>query len=327
MCAKVYRGRDGKKKYEWFEDKVNILWDTAAASGSPFSDSLYIDTAALLSAQNHKLIRQGHLFRIKNMRVFTKDTTDVWTVKVGVLPRTFAVRNSWVKAKALWDEMNASASTNIGGLSIYPKWHDFKVYFNNAHRLDTIDNPDGLMPRDMDGDTLSQDEWAYSQFSDSGATADNWYVHMLGDHSISGSDNNFQSVGIVRAYEEAKVKPTELDPVVPANIQLSPWGRLFGDDDQTNDVIDRLDEDNDLPPYGDNYYGAGSTGEGGHLVQVAQRLQNPNQSSGTSTFSIPNFTAPLGLIRFEVDDNESMTVGTGGIEISFEVEILGPMDM
>lgn len=325
--AKVYRGRDGKKKYEWMETRVNIQWDGASNSGSPYSDSLYIDTAALLSAQNHKLVRQGHLFRIKNMKVFTKDTSDTWTFRVATLPKTFAVRNAWVKAKALWDEMNATATQNISGPAIYPKWHDFKVFMNDAHRLDTGDNPFGLRPCDMDSNQLIQDEWTYSQYSDSGSSSDNWYVHMLGDHAVIGSDNNFASVGIVRAYEESRVKPTESDPVVPANIQLSPWGRLFGDDDQTNDVVDNLDDDNDLPPYGAHYYGADTVGAGGHLVAVSNRLQNANQASGSAVFGIPGFVAPLGLIRFEVDDNDNMSVGTGGIEISFDVEILGPMDM
>ena len=327
MCAKVYRGRDGKKKYEWMEHKVNVEWNSPQGTSQPFSDSLYIDTAALLSAQNHKLIRQGQIFRIKNMKLSTKDTSDQWTFKVGVLPRTFAVRNSWVKAKAMFDEMNAIASDKIGGPTIYPKWHDFKVYMNNAHRLDTGDNPDGIKPVDMDGNQLAQDEWCYSQYSDSGSASDNWHVHMLGDHAVIGSDNNFASVGILRAYEESRVKPTEVDPVVPADIQLSPWGRLFGDDDQTNDVINHLDDCNDLPPYGANYYGATSIGEGGHLVQISHKLQNAGNASGSSTFAVPSFTAPLGLIRVEVDDNDSMTIGTGGIEISFDVEILGPMDM
>lgn len=328
MCAKVYRGRDGKKKYEWFEDRVNLVWQEAEATASPYSDSLYIDTAALLSAQNHKLIRQGHIFKIKNMKISTKETGDQYTFKVGVLPRTFAVRNSWVKAKALWDEMNANASMLVGGPSIYPKWHDFKVYFNNAHRLDGEDNADGIAPIDMDGNHIGQDEWAYSQFSDSGSTADNWYVHMLGDHATqAGSDSNFTSVGIVRAYEESRVKPTEVDPVVPANIQLSPWGRLFGDDDQTNDVVDRLDDDNDMPPYGAHYLGADTVGAGGHQVQVAHKIQNAGNASGSASFTVPSFTAPLGLIRLEVDDNDSMDIGSGGVEISFEVEILGPMDM
>jgi hypothetical protein len=323
----VYKGRDGKKKYEWMENKINVLWDSAAASGSPYSDSLYIDVAALLSAQNRKLVRQGQIFRIKNFRVFTKDTTDEWSFKIGVLPKTWMTRNAWVKAKALWDEMNAMAASNLGGSSIYPKWHDFKVYMNNAHRLDTGDNPDGIAPRDMDGQLAGMDEWAYSQYSDSGSTADNWFVHMLGDHVNIGSDANFSSVGIIQAYQESRVKLTEnSEPDLPVNMQLSPWGRLFGDDDQTNDVVDRLDSDNDSPPYGDAYIG-GSVHAGGHLVQVGQRLGTVNHNVSSATFSIPTFTAPLGLIRFEVDDDNNMTIGSGGIEISFEVEILGSMDM
>ena len=133
--AKVYRGKGGKKKYDWMENHVKLKWvgtdgPSSDSSANQYGDSAYIDVAQHLSLLNRKLIRQGQIFRITNLRVFSQQTTEQLRFKVSVIPRTWMTRNSWVKAKALFDEMNAVAAQNVGGPSVFPKWHDFKVYMD-----------------------------------------------------------------------------------------------------------------------------------------------------------------------------------------------------
>ena len=326
MCAKLYTGRDGKKKYDWTEMSVKLKWEGASSSSSPYSDSLYIDTFQMLSMINHKLIPQGQLARIKNFRIFSQHVAEQLRFKVGVIPRTWMTRNAWVKSKAMFDEMNALAAANVGGESVYPKWHDYKVYMNNAHRLQS--GTDVLYPSDMDDDVLNYGtvgEWKYAEFSDSGATSDNYFVHMLGDHVVTGSDDNFQSVGIIQAYKESRAKQPASSPTLETNMDKSPWGRLFGDDDQTNDVFDDLESNNDQPPYQDAFIG-GSEFTGGLQVGVGT-LSNTNNDKGTQAVRLPNFVAPCGLIRLELDDVNNFDTTATGIEIHFDVEILGKMDM
>ena len=324
--VKTYRGNNGKTKYDWFENHVKLRWNEAeGVSASSFADSLYIDVAQHLSAINRKMVAQGQIFRISNMRLWSHHTAEQLRFKVGIIPRTWMTRNSYVKAKALWDEMNALATTNVGGSSVYPKWHDFKVYMDTSHRLQpATDTP---LPSDVDDNIVGSGEWLYSQYSDSGTVADNYYVHMLGDHTQqAGSDDNFTSVGIIQAYQESRVKLTAPLPLLPTTMDRSPWGRLFGDDDQTGDVFDRLESDNDMPPYhADNYVGATSMPQG---IQIAVgTLPNLNNDKGIGAVRVPTFEAPLGLIRLEIDDVNAFDASTNGIEITFDVEILGRMDM
>lgn len=333
MARKVYKGRDGKKKYNWMETHVKLKWvgsdgPSSNSSAAQYGDSAYIDVAQHLSLLNRKLIRQGQLFRITNFRLFTQQTTEQLRFKLSVIPRTWMTRNAWVKSKALFDEMNALAAQNVGGSSVYPKWHDYKVYMDSSHRLQpAVDIP---LPSDLDDNALTygtDGEWVYSQFSDSGSSSDNWFVHMLGDHTtVSGNDDNFSSVGIIRAYEESRVVPHAPSPVLPSNMDESPWGRLFGDDDQTGDVFDRLETDNDCPPYHRTSYVGAATMTSGVQVGVGT-LSNTNNDKGSLAVRVPNFVAPCGLIRLEIDDVNTWDFESQGIEIEFDVEILGPMDM
>ena len=149
---------------------------------------------------------------------------------------------------------------------------------------------------------------------------------MLGDHvQAAGNDSNWTSVGIIQAYKESRAKQPASSPTLPSNMDESPWGRLFGDDDQTTDVFDDLESNNDQPPYQDAFIG-GAEFVGGLQVGVGT-LSNTNNDKGTQAVRLPNFVAPCGLIRLELDDTNSFDTTATGIEIHFDVEILGKMDM
>lgn len=329
--VRKYRGKKSKS-YDWMQTHVNLKWTTAGTDASPYADSVYIDVAQCLSALNRKLVRQGQLFRIRNMRAYTNDTDPNVTIAVGAIPTTWMTRNAWVKAKALWDEMNDAATTDIGSRSVYPKWHDFKVFMDTNHRTEhagASSTDADLMPVSFTDGAITGGEWAYSKFADSGSTSDNYDVHMLGIHS--GSAGAWNSVGLIHAYAQSRTYPktdlTATDQEVAASIEDSPWALLFGDDDQTSDVIDNLQADNDDPPYHQTLYNGGSLGGSGYKVAITPLQNLNNKAGGTSLTNIaPSFVAPCGLIRIEID-GEASTASMQGVHISFDVDILGPMDM
>jgi len=315
-------------KYDWMQTQVKLKWTEAGASSGAFSDSVYVDVAKCLSVLNRKLVRQGQLFRIKNFRAYTNDTSPNATIKVGALPTNWVTRNSWVKAKALWDEMNAMATDNIGGSTIYPKYHDFKIYMDYNHYTENLGSADeDLLPVDFNDVQIAQGDWDYSAFADSGDSSDEYWVGMLGPHQ--GSTGAWTYVGLINAYEESRARPqlsaTMTDQTTEPHTELSPWARLFGDDDQTVEVVTDLQNKNDAPPYDRDDYPGGTTFANGSVVGFT-RLQHLNATFGTGTSSLPSFVAPCGLIRIEID-GESSTADMQGVHISFDVDILGPMDM
>lgn len=312
--ARVRKGKG--RKYDWMQTKLSFQ-DDVSASGSPHADSLYIDVARCLSLLNRKLVRQGHLFRIKGMRIYS-DSNDTFRVKVTTLPTNWVVRNAWVKARALWNKMNAIAAEDAGGSTIYPKYHDFKVYMNAGHKS----QGQTIIPVDADGNQVSTvgAEWVYSEYADSGSTSDNYDVKMLGAHD--GTSTNYTCVGLIDAYRQSRVQPHSADPMLPGDILTSPWLKLFGDDDQTGDVVTNLNEDNDSPPYPGTIYIGDGADDGGFTVGTCT-AGKPATAANITT--IPSFVAPLGLIRVEIDDTADMS--NVPIHISFDVDILGPMDM
>ena len=321
------RRKTRKSKVVKMEHHVNLKWTEAGSSDSPYSDSVYIDTAQCASILNRKLVRQGQMFRIKNMRIHTNDTSPNATIKVGVIPQSWPTFNSYRKARALWHKMNAMALENASE-GLYPKYHDFKVYMDANHYTENTTGTadENLLPVDFNDTEAPSGEWVYSKYADSGGTSDEYFAWMLGAHS--GSTGAWTGVGLIQAYAESRALPqadaTVAGDLHPADVEKSPWVRLFGDDDQTFEVIENLEGDNDSPPYDRVSYPGGSSNMANGKVVHFSRLQTVNSTTGTAIFSIPSFDAPLGLIRVEIDA-ESSTASMQGVHIQFDYEILGEM--
>lgn len=316
-----------KSKVRKMEHSVKLKWTEAGNNSEPYSDSVYIDVAQCASILNRKLIRQGQMFRIKNMRMYTNDTSPNATIKVGVISQAWPTFNAYRKARAMWHKMNAMALENASA-GLYPKYHDFKVYMDANHYSESTTGgaDENLIPRDFNDTEYATGEWAYSKFADSGSTSNEYHAWMLGGHS--GNTGSWTGVGLIEAYGQSRALPqvdaTVSDGLHPASVQDSPWVRLFGDDDQTNEIIDNLEGENDSPPYSRaEYPGADGNGAGGKVVSF-NRLQTLNHSLGTGILSVPAFDAPLGLIRIEIDA-ESSTADMQGVHITFDYEIVGEM--
>ena len=144
------RSRDGR--YQKFETRLAFNANVTADA----QDSAYIDVAQCLSLVNRKLVRQGHVFKIKNMRSYSVDgdANNACNTRVSVLPRTWMMFNAYKKARSLWNQMNLEAMDALGSQNL-PKYYDFKVYFDrehfdNQHNSDGGDITENLLP--IDGD-------------------------------------------------------------------------------------------------------------------------------------------------------------------------------
>ena len=319
------RAKSGRaKKYNWMQTRLEYQL-LSTASGLPYADSHYIDVARGLSLINRKLVRQGQLFRIKGLRVYQTGDTSNRRFKVATIPTNWVSRNAWVKGKALWDEMNATALSS-GNMAMMPKYHDYKVMFNAGHKTDLAAGKNPI-PCDADGNPISttSSEWVYSEYADSGGDdtggSDNYDVKFLGFHE--GTTTNYTCVSLIEAYRQSRIRPQSTDPQWPIDAINSPWMKLFGDDDQTSDVLTNLDEDNDAPPYDPSRYPGDGLDDGGFGVITSTPMKSSGAAGGL--MGGVTFNAPCGLIRVEIDDDSTMT--NVPVTISFDVEILGPMDM
>ena len=209
------KSRDGR--YQKFETR--LAFDTDVTTSA--QDSAYIDIAQCLSLINRKLVRQGHVFKVKNMQIHAADADGndaVGITRVSVLPRTWMMFNAYKKARSLWNQMNLEAVDSLGEGNL-PKYYDFKVFFDREHfgnaHVATDDSTHGaifenLLPVDGDMNAMSGGDWVYSKYETSAATPLEMNIHMLGGHSdssgglegASGRDlpNDGGSIGAILAY-------------------------------------------------------------------------------------------------------------------------------
>jgi hypothetical protein len=314
--AKYDWGKTSSSKYQKFETDLTFKFDLTHDTQETF----FIDTAQCLSLINRKLVRQGNVFKISNMRVWSFDgDAEFRDFQVSALPRTWMMFNSYKKARSLWNQMNLEAIDALGSGNL-PKYYDFKVYYDREH-FDNEHNSDGgvltanLLPVDQDGDAIATGDWVYSKYETSAATPLEMNIHMLGGHSAddgslegsAGRDlpNNGGSIGAILAYQQSRGAAfTDQDLAgLDQNIDIdSPWAQLFAGDTQMQEVLTDLDVDNDGPPYPADYAGGVEHPEG---RAIAMTYIDGGDSGSYRPTRIPTFEAPLGLIKLDTNRRAS----------------------
>ena len=322
------KSRDGR--YQKFETRISTKL-TATASGSPYADSGYCDIAQCLSFQNRKLVRQGHVFKVKGMRLFTKDGSPVTSGKVGVLPRTWVMFNAYKKARSLWLQQAQTAFADVG-LGNLPKYFDFKVLMDEGHYDNYAAGTDLMLPMDFDENMVDRahGDWNYSQFNSADATSDQFNLHMLGRHKDGGgwdasltNTAGLLTAGLIMAYQQSRGLPaleqdqTGLTQQAADQLLAGPFGSLTDTSDQQADIVARHTADNVSPPYDYDEYPGGPT----ELKEVTTVWTGRIGDRAAVGSSIPAFEAPLGLIRVEVDAGSEMS--SEEVEVYFDTEIMG----
>lgn len=330
--AKYDWGRSSNSRYQKFETRLAFDFDQTADS----KESVYIDVAQCLSLINRKLVRQGHVFKIKGMRFFALDSdADGVDYVVSALPRTWMMFNAYKKARSLWNQMNLEAIDALGSGNL-PKYYDFKVFmdmehFDNHHNSDGGDLTTNLLPVDSGFDQIATGDWVYSKFESSASTPLEWNCHILGTHATAagGAEGSAGrdlpadqgSVGLILAYQQSRgAQFTDQDLAgLDQNVDLdSPWAQLFAGDTQMQNVLEDLDVDNDGPPYPADYAGGIE-----HPEPTIIQHGTLNEAQYKQSTTVPVFEAPLGLIKLDFNITGNTDNDVGNLRLMMDTEIIG----
>ena len=252
----------------------------------------FISIAKALSAVNRKFYRAGVYYYVNSVEIYNNETG---VVDLHTLPDNWVTKNAWNRGFKLFQKMNSM----VDGISAIgrPKYHDFKVYMSPLHQQTGSASPSlhGINAQPL---TCLTDEWTYSQFvsadddQDGTANADEFYAHMIGGHQ--GSSNNWTSIGLIKSYADSRQLPQLQSPVIPSGnvAEQDPLINIFdvSSEEQMNDIIERLDDDNDQPPYDLDFY----VGEHANSMQHVARI-GTEQGVGR-VGRAAGFCAPFGLI-------------------------------
>ena len=269
----------------------------------------FIDIARAMSAINRKFVSQQAYFYVSKVELYNDENA---FVDIHTLPDTWVTRNAVKRGRAMFEKMNGLLDPAASGIAAAP-YYDFKVYMSDRHRSTGSADP-VLYDINSAPEVVAPDEWRYSQLisadSDGDGTADlstgavtltqeadNFYLHVLGDHN--GSPSNWTSVGLIKSYGESRSTVSSGASEVALD-NTDPLMNLFDNssEEQINDVATRLQLDNDGPPYDLDVY----VGEAIGMAQQA-RLVTTAQLGRVAT--APGFCAPMGLIC--VDPQETAT--------------------
>ena len=250
----------------------------------------FIDIGLALSTINRKFYRAGCYYYVNSVEVYNDETG---VVDLHTLPDTWVTKNAWNRGFKLWQKMNSMVDdvSSIGR----PKYHDFKVYLNNLHRSTGSKLP-AMHGINAAYSNVTPDDWDYSQFvsadddQDGAANADEFYVHMIGDHN--GNPDNWNSIGLIKSYADSRAMPDPSGSPVIVDTASDPLVNVFdfSSEEQMNDLIANLDITNDQTPYNSDYY----VGENDHSLQHAARIGTEVGVGRIGRAS--GFCAPFGLI-------------------------------
>jgi len=255
------------------------------------SGNSYVDLAQDLSMVNRRLYKQGKVYAVAGVTFGFNGsaTTNNVSVTVSTAGDTWSVQNSFIKAKALWNQMNALVLKD--NPSIKGTWHDFKV------RLDDHMQAAGTQTV-LDGDlnAVLDGEWDYSTFvmpqhevdpaTGLPLAADEFTSHLVGDNTAT-------SMGLVKAYGESRSTVQPVDPAVPASMSTSFFNLLTDSGSQEPELADVIEDANDEPPYHETAY------PGGQSNADSAWIQQVGMASGSIPLGrVPGFQAECGLIKF-----------------------------
>jgi len=270
----------------------------------------YIDLAQSLSFTNRKLYRQGRCYYIQKIQWMSGNSLTGGSLAskltLNTLPMGWVVRNSWVKAFALWKQMNKSVLSD--NPSVQGKWADFKVFFDVNHANGDWGSAGptlNLKPftGDQDGAQFINDgEWYMSDYvtpqhdvvqaTGVEAPADKFKCHMLGADIPDPADaTEFKSVGIVNGYQDTRAR-VQIAPDVPATMSTNWMTQLTDEGGQDPELADVIEDANDAPPYDLDEYPGGATNWNKGVIQTTMLATATNQVDKDIGFCVP-----LGLLK------------------------------
>ncbi len=285
----------------------------------------YIDIAQCLSFVNRRQYEQGKCYYVESIKIGLNEAiadTGIVGTALATIPDTWVTANAWVKAKALWDQMNEKVLED--NPSVQGKWAQFITFMDVAHQnggSGTAGPNLNLLPKDTGNNTINTGEWAVSEYvfpqhtvnTTTGAplAADEATCHMLGDDDGDVTAGTLASGGIIASYQDTRAR-VQVAPDVPADMSIS-WMTLLTDDgSQEPELADIIEAANDEPPYDRDDYVGGSANWSlpVNMGTSIVGLYSPEDS-------LMGFKVPLGLMK--VFCNESVSTNNPSMLIELKL--------
>jgi len=301
--SSLKRSRSAKKMIP----AVRYLRYDLVNSATPGTEtSHFIDLARDLSILNRRLMRQGRTYHVKRVTVVSKNTQNFGNrISFSTIPDSWVSHGAWGRGMKTWQLMNKEATQNLTN-DISAKWQDFKVYMSNDHRASS----NILRPIDNGGIVAANGEWTYTILvSPDGTTgADPFGLHMLGDHAGTGP-GAWTSIGLIQSYGNSRATVDNDQPNVPGTASDDPLLNVFDYGTTVDEVIDRLETENDNPPYDASLY----PGAAGNMAKPLV-VQDTTLVDGKAT--VGGFGALCGLIEVESTATEAADVYSILVELA-----------
>jgi hypothetical protein len=256
----------------------------------------FVDIGGALSALNRKFYRAGVYYYVNSVEIYNNETG---VVDLHTLPDNWVTKNAWNRGFQLFQKMNSMVDSPVSNIG-RPKYHDFKVYMSPLHQTTGTTFPalHGINGTYTTTGTTPND-WVYSKFvsaDDDGDTvqqADDFNVHMLGDHQGLPDGSNWNSIGLIKSYAATRWLANNDQPLLDTTeAPIDPMLNIFdmSSEEQMNDIITNLDADNDQPPYDRDFYVGESDMQMQHVARIGTEVGvgRVGRASG--------FCAPFGLI-------------------------------
>lgn len=209
-----------------------------------------VDIPRALSLVNRKSYRSGYVYAVDYIEYIGYAYDELTTF---CMPCSYPLFAAY---KLVFDEWRDQRSRNIADSGIEPgKWSDFKPYYNTHHFEGTWEEvypigkaatPAGVVVTEELSRTGSEWNRAELVFNDAAAaTVTQVNVGMLGGDDLGVSYGSAMNV-----YGETRVATLAPDPLNPTASSAS-WITRVGPEsaDQSEAVINLLENENDFPPY------------------------------------------------------------------------------
>ena len=276
-------------------------------------DFHYIDLARDLSAINCRLYRQGMIYGVQSFTIH--DSQENTEVRIGTIPTVWPVLSAYRLARRQWNRQIKSAGTD----GIRGAWDDFRVFMNNDH----VSDPDQPAVVDIESYTAGDmnesslyGEYNASMISATGFGSD-CVLAMLGagnaDYSAGlnaayGGAPCDGIIGVVKEWSKLKADVPETPHSGGDDADTSAFsdGTLqLRDTTYDNDLIDRIEDFGDAPPY--------STSPGEYLTVSAAdswTVREAHLATGQKTMMLPGCEVFCGLMQVETKSaTDGNTVG------------------
>ncbi|AXF52223.1 MAG: hypothetical protein [Circular genetic element sp.] len=314
--AKKGKSKRGLRK---IEPAVRKLFFSLPLKNAELENTVrYIDISQCASIVNRRFYRQGINWAVAGIRIHTNSST-TGTVNVYKIQETWMAANSWVKSKALWDEMNDLVLDNQP--SMKPRYHDFKVHMDSDHINNTF--AENLIPYNEDKNGVQTEylegEWLRSLIEmpntapDGSPDPGETEAYALKMHGADSSS----SKAMLQGYADSRAVPFNNDPTTPAGSADGWMNNLLDMGDVHDDIADNLRLIGEDLPYDQFEYpggGANAVDPALHAIGIV----SPTTIGGQT--SIEGGTFYCGLVKIVndlVDSDDPLTRAT-----ACEVELI-----